>query len=759
MKLPLQKKYPYTRHIFYFLISWLIQVNAVNAYSIQNNNYIILNKGQWPEEVIGLVKDYNLNIWITDKGMVYDAFQNKNSHKHTIKSSRNYLQNLFKKDHYLKSGHAIFLEVEGKNKSTKLITKHDVSTFNFIKNDSNKSINTSAVEELVIQNFRNNIDLRYYFENGKLRYDYIVHPGGKVEDIQQKVTGSFGLQIDHENDLQIKTRFGEIHHGHLLTYQKLGGNKNIVKSNFYKIGNTIGFNIEQYDKNADLIIDPLVYASYLGTADDDQYYDLKRDKSGYLYMTGLTDSNVFPTTPGVYDGSHNGNYDAFITKYNPVTKKNEFTTYFGGSNFELGIEIQLDQNGNIYLLGYTDSSNLPTTTGAYDRSFNNSAGQEIYDVFFTKFSPDGKSLIFSTYLGGSDNDWSASFRIDSIGQAYISMLTYSSNFPTTAGVFQTNRKGGVDIVVTKLNSTGTGLIYSTYVGGGNHDIVNELELDKIGNVYLTGTTLSSNYPTTAGVLDRNNNEQDLFLTKLNPEGTALVFSTYFGGSGKDYGYDMVLDSEHNIIVAGNTESSNYPTTTGAYDRSFATGSSIVNNDAFLTKFNATGTALLFSTFFGGSFGDDPYDLTTDLAGNLYCIGITDSQNFPVSEDAIKKANGSNEELIYDGFLIVLNPNASELIFGTYFGGADDEYPEAILLDDDGLVHILGETYSDNFMTTTDASDKTYNGNSDGFLLIMDLKIARDADGDGFNSDQDCDDNNAAINPNATEIANNDIDEN
>jgi hypothetical protein len=314
-----------------------------------------------------------------------------------------------------------------------------------------------------------------------------------------------------------------------------------------------------------------------------------------VYLTGEARA-AFLTTPNAYqpnfEGSSSKGVDAFLAQIDPNRSGMASLLYdsFLGPGQDAGTGIAVDGSGNAYVVGRTDSTNFPTTAGAFQGSFG---GGE--DVFVAKFNPSASgsaSLVYSTYLGGSGVDgfypWDVPMEyitnnqpgpgiaVDSAGNAYVAGITDSTNFPTTPGAFQTTYGGpssGLlgDAFVTKLNPTGTGLVYSTYLGGSGQDGATSIAVDAAGDAYVTGMTRSTNFPTKNPIQSKDAGGSDAFVTTLNPSGSALLFSTYLGGAAEDYAYSLALDSANNVYVTGQTYSTNYPTTAGAYDTTLGGG--------------------------------------------------------------------------------------------------------------------------------------------------------------------------------------------
>jgi len=296
-----------------------------------------------------------------------------------------------------------------------------------------------------------------------------------------------------------------------------------------------------------------------------------------------------------------------------------YSTYLGGGG-DRGSGIAVDSSGSAYVTG-TAGTNFPITTGAYQTTLGG-----VQDAFITKLNATGTALVYSTYLGSSGNGSGDGIAVDSSDNVYVTGTT-GANFPITTGAFQTILSGGQDAFVTKLNATGSGLVYSTYLGGNGYDEAYGIAVDNSGSAYVAGTTGSTNFPTTPGAFQTT--YANTFIIKLNATGSGLVYSTYLGGNGYNYGgsygYGIALDNSGSAYVTGYTSSTNFPTTVGAYQTTLDG-----DRDAFVTKLNATGSGLVYSTYLGGSGDDEGTGIALDSSGNVYVTGYTGSANFPTT---------------------------------------------------------------------------------------------------------------------------------
>jgi hypothetical protein len=383
----------------------------------------------------------------------------------------------------------------------------------------------------------------------------------------------------------------------------------------------------------------LAYATFLGGDGPDQGYGIAVDGSGGTYVTGRTMSVDFPTTAGVFDTTHNGNYDIFLVKLNPQGSHLSYATYLGGSDYEQGKSIAVDGSGHAYLTGWTRSIDFPTTGGAFRTSHCNPAEE---DAFVAKFDPAGRDLVYATFLGGSGEDWGRDIAVCDSGNAYVAGLTYSEDFSITAKAFDTTYNGNRDAFVVKLNPAGSALDYATFLGGGHQDWSQGIAVDGAGNAYLIGVTFSADFPTTAGAFDTTHNGlNDVFVAQINPIGNALTYATFLGGSDGERGTGIAVDHAGSIYLTGWTRSIDFPTVTGAFDTSHNGRS-----DVFVVKLNPTENFLAYATFLGGDSNDVAHGIAVDDSGFAYLTGWTESGDFPTTAGVFDTTyNGSEDAFV------------------------------------------------------------------------------------------------------------------
>jgi hypothetical protein len=574
-------------------------------------------------------------------------------------------------------------------------------------------------ERVVYRNLWLGVDMVFHGENGRLKYEFLVRPGARVGEIRLAYRGAKRLSLDSSGNLLVRTPAGVVADKRPLSYQLVNGKRVAVASRFalWKRG-AYGFAVGAYDRRYPLVIDPgLRYSTYLGGSRDEGACGIAVDEAGSAYASGGTISTNFPTTAGAFDRRRGGRGfgDAFVVKLNAAGSALVYSTYLGGSGADGACGIAVDGVGSAYVAGSTHSTNFPTSSDAFDRSYNTHA-----DAFVTKLNAAGSSLAYSTYLGGGKRDGSGGIAVDGAGSAYVTGETRSTDFPTSAGAFEMSYRGGGDAFVTKLNAAGSSLAYSTYLGGSGgpragRDYGSGIAVDGAGSAYVTGETRSRNFPASADAFDRTYDRwAEAFVTKLNAAGSSLAYSTYLGGNGDDDSYWIAVDGAGSAYVAGETDSRNFPTTVGAFDRS----SDQLSGDAFVTKLNQAGSALAYSTFLGGGGIDEGYGVAIDGAGRAYVVGVTDSRSFPTTAGAFDRSFSGGD---LDAFVTKLNAAGSALAYSTFLGGSLDDEGYGVAIDGAGRAYVVGVTDSRSFPTTAGAFDRSFSGGEvDAFVTKLDL---------------------------------------
>jgi hypothetical protein len=379
-----------------------------------------------------------------------------------------------------------------------------------------------------------------------------------------------------------------------------------------------------------------------------------------------------------------------------------YSTYLGGSGADWGQSIAVDAGGNTYVAGYTYSVDFPTANPLQ------AANAGVNDVFVAKLNAAGSALVYSTYLGGSGGDSGTGVTVDESGNAFVTGVTNSSDFPTV-NPLQPMKRAGVDAFVAKLNAAGSALLYSTYLGGNGDDQGNGIAVDAAGNAYVAGWTQSTNFPTTNPLQAANGGSQDAFVARLNPAGSALIYSTYLGGRWLDAAEGVAVDASGSAYVVGLTDCvSNFPTLNPLQS---ACGGPM---DAFVTKLNPAGSSLVYSTYLGGGDSDQGTSIAVDASGSAYVAGRTSSTNFPTA-NPFQAAYGGGLE---DAFVAKLDPAGSSLVFSTYLGGSDRDQAFGIAVDASGSAYLTGWA-GPNFPTANPVQAVYGGGTFDAFVTKLD----------------------------------------
>ena len=681
------------------------QTDSQVKYMARGNGYVLFLTGS--DAVFSLSSRSTENTGaITRRGSVAAA---KNPAKHSADSS------------------AVFrMQLSGANSPAKIFASGQLpgKSNYFFGNDPGKwHTDVPHYSRVSYQGVYPGIDLAFHGAQRQTEFDFVVAPGANPAPIGLHFTGAKSLTTDNAGNLVIASAAGDIQLHKPVAYQEQNGIREAVDARFaLKANHQVSFELGNYDRSRELVIDPTfsyAYSTYLGGSGDDSGQGIAFDSSGAAYVTGQTASPNFP-------GASNALADtasAFVTKIAADGSSQAYSVYIGGtgSGADSGNSIAVDASGNAFVTGGTSSTNFPATSGAFQTSLHGTTG----NAFVLELDSSG-SITYSTYLGGTGTDtaFGIALATDNSGDVYVAGRTSSTNFPTL-NAFQLHLTGAVSSgFVTKVNSSGTALVYSTYLGGGtatgDFDGANGVAVDASGNAYITGQTFSSTYPTTSGAFQTtcgscSGGNSNAFVTVVKPAGNALVYSTFLGGSGTDDGTSIAVDSSGNAYVTGSTTSSNFPHTTGSFGGS---------TDAFVTKLNAAGSSDSYSIFLGGTGVDAGAGIALDGSANAYVTGETSSSGaspFPTVNPTQSTGFGGGAS---DAFVAEVSSSGS-LVFSTYLGGSgqdDGANLGAIAVDSAGAnIYVTGNTTQspgtpNNFPTTASPLQSSSGGGLDGFVV-------------------------------------------
>jgi hypothetical protein len=548
------------------------------------------------------------------------------------------------------------------------------------------------------ENLYPGVSLIYYGNQRQLEYDFEVAAGADPRVITLGFQGVSRLQLDG-GDLVLAVGDGAstVRLRRPFVYQEIDGVKREISGRFVlKDQFQVGFELAAYDSLRPLVIDPiLVFSTYLGGRGDDSGNGIAVDVDGNVYVTGSTSSTNFPTTPNAFDITATGTVaasDAFVIKLDPTGTNLVYATYLGGSGNDQGNAIAVDADGNAFITGFTESIDFPLTNAFQQACLGCADG--LHDAFVAKLDPEGANLLFSTYLGGRGDDIGSGIAVDSLGNVCVTGFTTSTNFPTVNAIASAPGGGG-DAFLTEFDPTGTNLLMSTYLGGSGFDVGNAVAIDTNGNIYVTGSTSSTNFPTTPNAFDITANGTDAFVIKIDPSGTNLIYSTFLGGSGVSAGFGIAADAGGFAYVTGYTTSTNFPLS-HPFQFNLNDGDlTSTNGDAFVTKVDPLGITLVYSSYLGGSGKDVGNGIAVDAVGNVYVTGTTGSTNFP-TVNPIRAQCGGCGHGSNDAFVAKIDASGTNLVYSTYLGGNGDDAGQAIAIDTNGNAYVTGKTGSRNF---------------------------------------------------------------
>lgn len=698
------------------------------------------NIGQWNSQARFLGRVPGMDIWVTNQGVVYDLYKLTE-----VPRQGRVPKPLEKVPNYRRSGHVIGMNFIGSSANSGAQGSQNLpSKFNYILNGKVHS-GAEAYRETSIQGLYPGIDARIYFDNGRSRFDLIVKPGADPSQIQTNFPGARGVSVSKDNKLVLGTQFGDLKVDGLYAYQQVGATMRPVQIRFKadKRG-VVRYQIGDYDETKPLVIDPVVYSTLLGVAGGSEAVnDVAADNLGFAYVAGTTTSGSFPTTFGAYDEFFGGGTDSFVTKMSQDAQTIVWSTLIGGNGADVINGLAIDGTGAVYVGGLTQgtrqaappNNNIandlipvgstgfvtvqPGTGAGFATLF--AGGPGLWDGFVFKLSPDGSTAVYASYLGGTAADYVNDVALDSQGQLAVVGYTDSPSgsatpFPTLNFLPTMNTYKGTgsiqnadplddpnagDGFVLKLNAAGTGLIFSSYLGGSGYDesIATGVDLTT-DQVFVAGNTQSPGvppgptgvgaFPTTVGAFDRTVNGLDAFVSRINAGGSTYVFSTILGGSASEVVGGLSIDAAGAAHVAGNTNSNNFPRTAVAYDTTYNQGT-----DSYLTKFNQNGSALIFSTFMGTA-GGTINGVAVDNQNITYVVGTAPAQIFTASPDALQANYAGPPGPVPppgDAFVLAFNEAGTARLYASYFGGTTTDTGNCIFVDESRNVYFGGQTNS------------------------------------------------------------------
>jgi uncharacterized repeat protein (TIGR01451 family) len=718
------------------------------------------NHGQWDPRVAFLARGSGYELFLTPDETVFELRPGG------VHDPRNNRPQSGSQENSSRSAAAVLrMKLAGANIGPQVIGVEELpgSGNYFIGNDPKKwATNVPTYRKVEYKSVYPGVDLVYYGAQGQLEYDFVIAPRGDPARIALTFEGAQPT-LTASGELLLRMSGGDVHFRRPVAYQKIGGSKHLVDGHYALGGSdSVRFEIGDYDHNRALVIDPvLAYSTYLGGTDNDVAWAIAMDSAGNAYVTGQTYSVDFPVKNPIENYHTGGNcsatgqcFDVFVTKLNSSGSTLVYSTYLGGINDDIGYGIAVDSAGNAYVAGATASDDFPTTPGVLrafcgelfvngkPTSTCNSNGH-VPDGFVTKLNSTGSAIDYSTFIGGTGFDHATAIAVDAAGEAYVvgvtngPLPTGNSNdpgFPLTTTAFQsTYPGGGYTTFFVKLNAIASSEVYGSLLGSPTAQApsyATGIAIDSSGDGYMSGYTGNKDFPTTLGAFQTTCkpgssvcNGYFGIVAKFDPTKDAapsLVYSTYLGGStpaAQDKPFGIAVDSAGDAYVTGPSNSSDFPTTKGAF-QTVCTPVGGACSTTFVTKFNATGTGLVYSTFLGNqpvqNFATNTtqgFAIHLDSAKHAYVTGsvvdTTGHLSFPVVNPVASYVSGN------DVFVSEFNPSGKALLFSTYLGGTGNDYGQGISVGSAGNIYVAGQTSSADFPTTTGAFQTVFHGPDGG----------------------------------------------
>ncbi len=663
------------------------EYSSTPLYFIENKGQVVDQNGRSREDLqFRLAATTGLNIYVGHSGLNYQWVS---------KDAASGMLNTYRMD----------VVLEGANLQSPVVTEQAAPYHERYISGATESYTANSWSKVIYKDIYPNIDWVLYTQNGVLEYDFVVHPGGQINNIRLRYEGSNSLKLSANGKIIATTPMGTVTENAPISFTASGVP---VASRFRISDNVLSFETGAY--NGTLIIDPVLeWSTYYGAGSQDYGRAVATDNSGNVYVSGSTTSNgsnlaTVGAHQGTFAGPSNVTYgDAYLAKFDAAGNR-LWATYFGGTASEGAWDIICDEHNNVYMAGQAAST---SAIAGGNNIFQNAFGGGSSDAFLAKFDPTG-NLVWSTYYGGSGMDEGWGVASDKNGSIYLTGRTSStSNIAFGTGVHQTVLGGSVDGFLVKFDTLGN-RIWATYFGGTGQENTWDVTCDKNGNVYVSGETSSPNNIATANAHQTTKtNASEAFLIKFAPNGTR-VWGTYYGGNGpsQNFGTGVATDDVNNVYITGYTVSTNDIATPGSHQPT-----KIGGYTAYLAKFDDNGTRL-WGTYFGGTGEENGYDVATDPWGNVYITGYTSSPDNISTAGAINVSHEAGNDV----YVAKFNRDGVRL-WGTYFGGPGYDAGWKIAADQFGSIYITGFTNGGG-MSTPNGFQTVLGGGFDGFLIRL-----------------------------------------
>lgn len=577
-----------------------------------------------------------------------------------------------------------------------------------------REIDSAALD---LREFRHGMDLILKAHSGSIEKIFVVHPGGNPTDIRVAVNGARDIAVVPDGSLEVDTGSMIAVFSAPVAYQEMNGERIPVQAAYTIGGNQYGFSVGEYDSTRDLVIDPMLASTYLGDTGNDYIYGMATDGSGNVYVCGKTSSADFPVSTNAYGTNIVGMTDVFVCKFDPDVTNLLAATFVGGDKDDIAYAIVIDDETNVYVSGETKSTNFPAVN-AYDDKYSDTNNHA--DGFVCKLNSSLTNLLASTFLGGVERDYCHDLALDSHTNVYVCGGTGSTNYPTKATPYDDSYAGHQDCFVSKLSDDLSQLLASTFLGGTSNDYNPVIHMATNDDVYVCGTTASTNFPVRNGYSITNAGTRDCFVTLLERDLTNVIGSTYLGGGNWDEGLAIDIDSNDYVYICGRSSSTNFPTSQTAYKTNAVSGAW----SGFVSKLDTNLANLAASTLLADNevqthFATALYVSSTD---SVYVAGQTTSTTFPTTPGAYDRSfNSVSPGLMRDVYLARLDTGLTSLERSTFLGGNSWEDAYSVIIGPTGTVYVAGETLSTNFPSVS-AYAPTNSGGYDAFLLRLDPEL-------------------------------------
>lgn len=708
-----------------FFLSLFTAVGFMNAQvsDMMKSSGFIQNNGQWGREFSYVTKNGNLSTWVTSTGLVFDVRGDAKPTGRMISSPSKFrsLTNEMVPEMVVPH-HAFAVRFNGAAAQSFQPQGELEGRYSYLlgRDESAWVRDVPHFSAVTMKDIYPGVDAYITTVNRAPQYNFVVAPNASPDAISLTIDGAQSVSTNAHGELVIKTTCGDVRNGSLFAYQEVQGVRRQVPCSFIVDGSTVRFAVSEYDRTKALVIDPIVYATFLGGDDADEITSSTRlATTGELVVVGFTNSSNFPKSTGAYVSPSSGAEDIFVAKFDGKLSKMLAAAYIGGASMDKPWDVAVARNdgtNDFFVVGETSSQNFPTKSGSYKQ-----AQQGNIDAFILRLNSNFSDMKYSTYFGGANGDDRAySLGVSATNQVLICGVTTSSNMPTTSSVLYKTSQGGTDGFVARIGTTGGTLEYATYYGGNGNDRCTAIGMTpSLDNVaFITGETVSSNLPLfptettgwpnpTTRILAPQRNfggVSDAFFARFNNGATKLDYSTYFGGNGLDFATSILVDAAGGVRIGGATASTNLNLIKN-YQASKKAG-----QECLLAGVDSKGTAFTLAAYHGGNGEDCILDMATDDGTNLFIVGRTTSNDFPVTDDAFQKTYQTG----IDGFLTKLSADMSPK-YSTFVGtkGADSLLTVEVV---DGQQAYVGGVVSGASMAVTDsAANKTASGPSEAWL--------------------------------------------